>query len=87
MASASTMGTSGVGRLLNTPLGQIFISVLLGLGIAAMFRKVCEDKSCINFNGPVIDEITGKTYKFGEYCYQYEMVPVKCDSTKKTVEI
>jgi hypothetical protein len=74
-------------RLLNTKIGQIFISVLLGLGLATLFRKVCKDNTCITFNGPVISEVDGKTYKFGDYCYHYELFPTKCDPMRKTVEI
>jgi hypothetical protein len=74
-------------RLLNTPIGTVFISILLGLGLATLFRKVCTDRDCINFNGPVISEIDGKTYKFGEFCYKYKLMPSKCDSMKKVVNI
>lgn len=76
-----------ISRLLNTPIGRIFISLLLGLGLATMFRKACTDGSCIAFNGPVIDEVDGKTFQFGEYCYKYELFPTKCDSTRRTVDI
>jgi hypothetical protein len=76
-----------VQRLLNTELGRFFISVLLGLGLATLFRKACTDKNCIEFNGPVISEVDGKTYQFGEACYSYKMIPTKCDPYKKTVEI
>jgi hypothetical protein len=74
-------------RLLNTEIGVIFISILLGIGLASFFRKACEGKNCINFNGPVVSEIDGKTYKYGEYCYQYKLEASHCDPTKKTVEI
>lgn len=63
------------------------ISILLGLGLATLFRKACNDRSCLSFNGPVISEIDGKTYKFGEFCYKYELQAAKCDSTRRTVEI
>ncbi len=76
-----------ISRILNTPMGRIFISLLLGLGLATMFRKACTDGSCLSFNGPVINEVDGKTYKFGEYCYKYDLFPTKCDSTRRTVEI
>ena len=56
-------------RLLNSDLGINMISIILGLGLATLFRKVCTDKNCITFNGPVISEIDGKTYKYGEKCY------------------
>jgi hypothetical protein len=74
-------------RLLTTQYGIIMISIILGIGLAALFRKACNDKNCIQFNGPVIDEIDGKTYKFNEKCYQYELKPGKCDNTKKVINI
>ena len=74
-------------RILDTELGRFFISVILGIGLATLFRKACTDKSCITFNGPVIDEVHGKIYQFGEFCYKYELIPDKCDSKKKTVEL
>lgn len=74
-------------RLLNTELGRFFISVIIGLGLATLFRKSCTDKNCIVFDGPVISEVDGKTFKFGEMCYKYELRPSKCDPTKRTIEI
>jgi hypothetical protein len=74
-------------RLLNTSIGQFFISVLLGLGLATLFRKVCTDKNCIVFNGPVIADLEGKIYKYGEKCYTYIPSPTKCDASKKILEM
>jgi len=74
-------------RLLNTPIGVAFISILLGLGLATLFRKVCTDKNCIVFNGPIITDISGKIYKYDDKCYKYEASPAKCDSTKKVIDI
>lgn len=79
-----------VNRLLNTPLGKIMISILLGLGLATLFRKACKDKNCIHFAGPIISEIDHKIYKYGDSCYQYELKPApKCqpDTVKRTVDI
>lgn len=74
-------------RLLHTELGILVISVLMGLGLATLFRKACNDKNCIIFNGPVIDTVTGKTYQYGEYCYKYSIHPVLCNKNKKIVDI
>jgi hypothetical protein len=74
-------------RLLNTQTGVIFISILLGLGLASFFRNSCEGKKCIDFNGPLISEIDGKTYKYGEYCYKYKLSAATCDPIKKTVDL
>ena len=74
--------------LLNSPMGKIFISILLGLGLATMFRTVCEEKNCIRFSGPVISEIDGKIYKHGEKCYKYDVESSgKCDNKKRILDI
>lgn len=74
--------------LLNSPMGKIFISILLGLGLATMFRTVCEEKKCIRFAGPVISEVDGKIFKHGEKCYKYDVESSgKCDETKKVLDI
>jgi hypothetical protein len=74
-------------RLLYTELGRIFISIILGLGLATLFRKVCTDKSCIRFNGPIISDLEGKTYKHGDKCYKYSTHADKCDTTKKQIDL
>ena len=74
-------------KFVHSSTGKTMMSILLGLGLATLFRKACEGKSCINFNGPLISEIDGKTYKYGEYCYKYKLSAAKCDSTRKTVEL
>jgi hypothetical protein len=74
-------------RLLNTEFGRIIISVLLGLGIATMFRKVCKDKNCMVFSGPIISELDDKIYKYGDKCYTYNIVPDKCNTSKQIIDI
>jgi len=73
-------------RLLNTQIGVVFISIILGLGLATMFRKACKGKDCIHFNGPPSSDIDGKVYHFGDDCYKYTLVSAKCDSTKKIID-
>ncbi len=74
-------------RLLYTDLGRIFISIILGLGMATLFRKVCTDKSCIRFNGPIISDLEDKIYKHGEKCYKYSTRTDKCDTTKRQIDL
>ena len=74
-------------RLLHTNIGRMFISVLLGLGIATLFRRVCTEKNCIRFNGPVISEFADKTYKHGDKCYQYSLETAKCDDLKRSLKM
>lgn len=74
-------------RLLNTDLGRFFISVLLGLGLASLFRKVCKDKGCIVFHGPVISEFDEKIYKSGDKCYKYKTEHATCDEKKRIIDV
>ena len=74
-------------RLLYTELGRIILSIILGLGLATLFRKICTDKSCLRFNGPIISDLEGKTYKHGDKCYKYSANTDKCDTTKKQVDL
>ena len=36
-------------QLINSKEGKYIISVVLGLGLATLFREVCKDKTCIVF--------------------------------------
>jgi hypothetical protein len=74
-------------RLLYTDLGRIFISIILGLGLATLFRKICTEKNCILFNGPIISDLEGKVYKHGDKCYKYSTETDRCDSTKRQVDL
>jgi|DEB0MinimDraft_10_1074344.scaffolds.fasta_scaffold37284_3 hypothetical protein len=75
-------------RLLNTKLGQFFISVLLGLGLATLFRRACTEKNCIHFNGPTINAFDDKIYKHEGKCYKYSASSAKCNKkTKKVLDI
>ena len=66
-------------------MGRIFISIILGLGLATFFRKVCKDKNCIDFHGPILSDFENKIYKYGNKCYSYKTKSDKCDSANKKV--
>jgi hypothetical protein len=73
-------------RLLDTEMGRFFISLLLGLGLATLFRNVCTGDKCLVFNGPVISELDDKIYKYDGKCYKYTTVASKCNSMKRIVD-
>jgi hypothetical protein len=74
-------------RLLYTPVGKVIMSIVFGLGIAALFYKVCEDKSCITFRGPMIHEVDGKIIQYGEECYKNEVIAVPCETSRQQLLI
>ena len=73
-------------RILYGKIGKIFMSVLLGLGLATLFRKVCKNRDCIVFYAPDIDKIKGQIFKFNDKCYTFKEKITKCKPNKKIVE-
>ena len=72
-------------RILYSSFGQKLISILLGLGLATLFRKVCNDRNCLIFKGPELNKMNDKIYKFDDKCYKYVPNVKKCDNNKKII--
>lgn len=72
-------------RLLYTPTGKIILSIILGLGIASLFRTACKGRNCVAYYAPPLDEMKDQTFKYDGKCYQYEPNQVKCDKAKETL--
>ena len=51
-------------RLLYSDIGKYIISILLGLGLATLFRKVCKDRNCIVFKAPNIQKIKNQIFLY-----------------------
>jgi len=51
-------------KLFHTKTGKIVLSIILGLGLATLFRTVCKDKNCIVFKAPPLGEMQGKAYTY-----------------------
>jgi hypothetical protein len=73
-------------KFVHSPSGKILMSIILGIGLASLFRTVCKGKSCIIFKAPPLDDINDKIYKFDNKCYTYKSSTTKCDINKKSVE-
>ena len=73
-------------RLLYSDVGKYIISILLGLGLATLFRKVCKNRNCIVFKAPDLKKIKNQVFKFENKCYKFSESIEKCDENKKLVE-
>jgi len=74
------MPSKSVFRLLHTNNGRYAISFILGMGLASLFRKVCNDRNCIVFKAPPFEEITKNTYGYGDKCYTFKEKNTKCSA-------
>lgn len=66
-------------QLLKSEAGRKIISFVIGLGLAALFRKVCKDGNCIVVKGPPLEEVENKVFKMDSKCYRYKAEAVKCE--------
>jgi hypothetical protein len=74
-------------RAMHTEKGSYAISIILGLGIASLFRKICNGRNCIVFKSPDIEEVTSNTYQHDGKCYQFKEKSVKCGSAKRQISV
>ena len=73
-------------RLITGTFGRTLISILLGLGLATLFRKVCNDRNCLVFKAPEIKKIENQVFEFDDKCYKFNKKATKCDNKKKIVD-
>ena len=69
-------------ELLRTHTGKIIISIIWGLGLACIFKKICkEGKDCIKFKAPIPNDIISHIYMHDGKCYKYNLNTTKCIGT------
>ena len=66
--------------LFYTQKGHIFLSILWGFGLAILFRKACDKKSCIIYKAPVPNNIVSNVYTVDGKCYRFYTHTTKCTS-------
>jgi hypothetical protein len=72
-------------KLLHTQSGKYLMSILLGFGLATLFRVTCKGKNCLLFKAPPLEEVEDKIFKFNDKCYTYHYKMESCNSKKRIV--
>ena len=67
-------------KFLNNKTGRIVASILLGFGLATLFRQACKGNKCIITKAAPMKEINGQIYKYNNKCYKYSSTPIKCNT-------
>lgn len=63
--------------------GITLLSLILGLGLASIFKMSCDNRSCIVYEAP--DFRDKKIMKYNDKCYEPKEKIEKCDPNKKTI--
>lgn len=73
-------------KFIHTKSGKVVSSIILGLGLASLFRRICNKGNCIIYKAPPFDDIVGKIFEYNDSCYVFEPISVTCDNKKQIVE-
>lgn len=65
--------------------GMKIISIIMGLGIAGLFKMSCDSRSCIVYKGP--DMSKKKQIKYNNKCYKATEVISQCKNNDEKEKI
>ena len=68
---------------MKTPSGKIIMSILLGIGLATLFRSVCDDESCTTYVAVKPEDVKDKIIKNNNQCYKYSLETTRCKNNGK----
>lgn len=72
-------------KFVHTENGKVIMSILLGFGLASLFRTICKENNCIIFHAPPLDDFKDKIYSNNGKCFKYTPVASKCSLNAKIV--
>jgi hypothetical protein len=64
--------------IMEVPGLATIMSLLIGFGIAAIFRPLCKGPECVIMRGPPVTDIRGAVYQFGSKCVEFDAKPIEC---------
>ena len=73
-------------EMIHSETGKVMFAIILGIGLASLFRKACNARNCLFFKAPALASIKDNTYKYNDKCYKFHEEAVACNKNKETVE-
>ena len=73
-------------KFFNTLMGRIIISIIWGLGLSCLFRKVCKDRECLVFHAADYKKIKNQVFDFDGKCYEFNEKAERCNKNKKILD-
>jgi hypothetical protein len=63
---------------------DIVVSIILGVGLSALFKVCCDSRSCLVYRAPLLEE---KIIRYDNKCYAPKERAETCDSKKIRVDV
>ena len=73
-------------RILYSQYSSLILSILIGFGLATLFRMGCKGNHCNVFKAPEDLKNKDNVYKINGKCFKTIAMPMDCDKKKKTLE-
>lgn len=68
-------------KLFKTSTGKIIVSILLGLGLSALFQQACANRDCIIIKAPDLNTVVSNIFKYNDECYKFKVENTKCQGS------
>ena len=69
-------------KFIKSESGIKLFSIMLGLGIAGLFKMSCDSRSCLVFKGPNFEE-EKKIVRYNNVCYDVNEKMIDCKQKNK----
>ena len=73
--------------IIDRPGFATIISIVLGFGLAAIFRPLCKGPDCLIIRGPPVNEVRGAVYQFGAKCVEFDAKAVECPPKESNIHV
>lgn len=72
----------GIIKFINDKRFDIFFSIMLGIGLVALFRPICSGSECSITKAPTEKDFDKYVYRMsGSKCYEFKTEIVECPSS------
>ena len=73
-----------VRKIMQDDVGSMVVSVILGLGLAALFQRACKGDACRVIKAPKMSEVQRHVYQVdADSCYKYTPEVIPCPLSAK----
>jgi len=72
-------------KFVKSESGKIIMSIILGIGLATIFRSVCKGNECYIYKAPPLEDVQDQIYKFDGKCYKFDKHSEICNKNNKRI--
>jgi hypothetical protein len=72
------------GKFIKSKMGMDILSIILGLGLASIFKISCNHRNCLIHK--VGGDLKQNVLKYNDKCYKAKEKSVSCDDSKEIIE-